>query len=178
MTSFAVPPADPPHVTRRRGVSTNVHLPPFETLIDAHATELHRFLVACVGPTEAEDCLQETFMSALRAYPRLRHGDNLRAWLFTIAHRKATDVVRRVVRRPSSSIDGVEPVAPPAPSPDDDGLWAGVRALPPKQAAAVVHRFVFDLPYAEIGQRMGTSEEAARRSVHEGITKLRLRIDR
>ena len=150
-----------------------MHLPPFETLIDAHAAELHRFLVASVGRTEAEDCLQETFMSALRAYPSLRHGDNLRAWLFTIAHRKATDVVRRAMRRPSTSLDGVEPVAPQAPSLDDDGLWADVRALPPKQRAAVVHRFVFDLAYAEIGERMGTSEEAARRSVHEGITKLR-----
>ena len=155
-----------------------MHLPPFETLIDAHAAELHRFLVASVGRTEAEDCLQETFMSALRAYPSLRHGDNLRAWLFTIAHRKATDVVRRAMRRPSTSLDGVEPVAPPAASPDDDVLWVDVRALPPKQRAAVVHRFVFDLAYAEIGERMGTSEEAARRSVHEGLTKLRRRIDR
>ena len=155
-----------------------MHLPPFETLIDANATELHRFLVACVGPTEAEDCLQETFMSALRAYPRLRHGDNLRAWLFTIAHRKATDVVRRATRRPATSLDGVEPVAPQPPVAGDDGLWADVRALPPKQAAAVVHRFVFDLAYAEIGQRMGTSEEAARRSVHEGLTKLRRRTAR
>ncbi|HET9879465.1 MAG TPA: RNA polymerase sigma factor [Candidatus Limnocylindria bacterium] len=153
-----------------------MHLPPFETLIDAHATELHRFLVARVGPTEAEDCLQETFMSALRTYPRLRHDANLRAWLYTIAHRKATDVVRRAMRRPSSSLDGIDPAASPAPVAADDGLWADVRALPPKQAAAVVHRFVFDLAFAEIGQRMGTSEEAARRSVHEGLTKLRRRI--
>ena len=66
-------------------------LPPFQALVDAHASELHRFLVASIGPDQAEDCLQETFISALRAYPRLRHGENLRAWLYTIAHRKATD---------------------------------------------------------------------------------------
>lgn len=117
-------------------------------------------------------------MSALRAYRSLRHDENLRAWLYTIAHRKATDVVRRAMRRPSTPLDGVEPAASPAPGSIDDGLWADVRALPPKQAAAVVHRFVFDLAYAEIGERMGTSEEAARRSVHEGLTKLRRRMDR
>ena len=153
-----------------------VHLPPFETLIDAHATELHRFLVGCVGPTEAEDCLQETFMSALRAYPRLRHGDNLRAWLYTIAQRKATDTIRRMVRRPTRDLDGIEPVAPPAPEPTDDGVWRTVRSLPAKQRDAVVQRFVLDLAYAEIGARMGISEEAARQNVSAGLRRLRREV--
>jgi RNA polymerase sigma factor (sigma-70 family) len=153
-----------------------VHLPPFETLIDAHATELHRFLVGCVGPTEAEDCLQETFMSALRAYPRLRHGDNLRAWLYTIARRKATDAVRRVARRPTRDIDGVDPAAPPADESGGDEIWYAVRGLPTKQREAVVHRFVLDLAYAEIGARMGTSEEAARQNVSAGLRRLRREV--
>ena len=153
-----------------------MHLPPFETLIDDHATELHRFLVGCVGPTEAEDCLQETFMSALRAYPRLRHGDNLRAWLYTIARRKGTDAIRRVARRPTRDLDGVDPAATPAPEPIDDGVWQSVRGLPAKQREAVVHRFVLDLAYAEIGARMGTSEEAARQNVSAGLRRLRREV--
>jgi len=153
-----------------------VHLPPFETLIDAHAHELHRFLMGCVGPTEAEDCLQETFMSALRAYPRLRHTDNLRAWLYTIAQRKATDAIRRMARRPTRELDGVDPVASLVPEPPDDGLWRRVRELPAKQRAAVTHRFVFDLAYAEIGTRMGTSEEAARQNVSAGLRRLRREV--
>ena len=153
-----------------------MHLPPFETLIDAHATELHRFLVGCVGPTEAEDCLQETFMSALRAYPRLRHGDNLRAWLYTIARRKATDAIRRVARRPTRDLDGVDAAARPAPEPVDDGIWRTVRGLPAKQRDAVVHRYVLDLAYAEIGARMGTSEEAARQNVSAGLRRLRREV--
>ncbi|MGQ0608235.1 MAG: RNA polymerase sigma factor [Chloroflexota bacterium] len=160
----------------RRDVSRSVHLPPFETLIDAHARELHRFLVGLVGPTEAEDCLQETYMSALRAYPRLRHHDNLRAWLYTIAQRKATDAVRRVMRRPARDLDGIDPVAPPAPEPTDDGIWRTVRSLPAKQRAAIVHRFVLDLTYGEIGIRMGTSEEAARQSVSAGLRRLRREV--
>jgi RNA polymerase sigma factor (sigma-70 family) len=163
-----------------------VHLPPFEKLIEAHATDLHRFLVASVGSGEAEDCLQETFMSALRAYPRLRHAENLRAWLFTIAHRKATDTARRRHRHPARPLDGAEPAdeaataagSVPAPGLPDDGLWLSVRSLPPKQRAAVVHRFVFDLPYTEIAARMGTSEDAARQSVHAGLARLRRELDR
>jgi len=155
-----------------------VHLPPFETLIDAHSLELHRFLVGCVGPTEAEDCLQETFMSALRAYRRLRHSDNLRAWLYTIAQRKATDAVRRMTRRPTRELEGVDPIAPPEPEPMDDGIWGSVRGLPTKQRDALVHRFVLDLAYREIGARMGTSEEAARQNVSAGLRRLRREVAR
>jgi RNA polymerase sigma factor (sigma-70 family) len=154
----------------------SVQIPPFERLVDAHAAELHRFLIGLVGPSEAEDCLQETFMSALRAYPRLGHGDNLRAWLYTIAQRKATDVIRRSSRRPTRALDGVEPPAAPASEPPDDGLWRTVRKLPPKQRAAIVHRFVLDLAYADIGERMGISEEAARQNVSAGLRRLRREV--
>ena len=153
-----------------------MHLPPFEQLVDDHANELHRFLIGSVGPIEAEDCLQETFMSALRAYPRLRHADNLRAWLYTIAQRKATDAVRRRARHPTRDLDGVEPVAPSVAPPVDDGLWQHVGRLPSKQRAAVVQRFVLDLAYVDIAARMGISEEAARQNVSAGLRRLRREV--
>ena len=153
-----------------------MHLPPFEGLVETHARELHRFLVALVGPAEAEDCLQETFMSALRAYPRLRHGRHLRAWLYTIAQRKGTDALRRRARRPAQPLDGVElRTSTDFPS-GDDGLWEAVRGLPAKQRAAIAHRYALDLAYAEIGERMGISEEAARQNVSAGLRRLRREV--
>ena len=166
-----------PHESGRRRVPIRVRLPPFQTLIDAHATELHRFLSASVGPTEADDCLQETFISALRAYPRLRDASNLRAWLYTIAQRKATDAARRWKRQRVDGLEGVHP-AVAAPEVADDALWLAVRDLPPKQRAAVVHRFVFDLAYREIGELMAITEEAARQNVHAGLRRLRLVVER
>ena len=163
-----------------RAVPSSVRLPPFQVLIDAHAAELHRFLVASIGPAEAEDCLQETFLSALRAYPRLRHADNLRAWLYTIAQRKATDAVRSQRRHRAADIAEV-PEARLADAPQrsaDDGLWMSVRDLPAKQRAAVVHRYVFDLAYRDVGERMGISEEAARQNVSAGLRRLRKEVDR
>ena len=165
------------HGRAPRDVSRTVSLPPFQVLVDRHAGELHRFLAASIGPDLAEDCLQDTLISALRAYPRLRHGENLRAWLYTIAHNKATDAVRRVARRPASvELDGMlagrEP-SHPAHEPADDGLWLRVRALPRKQRAAVVHRYVMDLEYRAIGELMGTTEEAARQNVSAGLKRLR-----
>ena len=75
-------------------------LPPFQAVLDSHGGDLSRFLVASVGPSEADDCFQETVIAAMRAYPRLNHGRNLRAWLLRIGQRKAIDAHRARSRRP------------------------------------------------------------------------------
>lgn len=150
-------------------------LPPFQAILDAYHEDVYRFLRAVAGP-DADDCFQETFLAALRAYPRLRHGDNLRGWLLTIAHRKALDAHRARRRRPVPVEDVPEGAADAPAEPGASGLWTRVRALPPKQRAAVAHRFVADLSYREIAELLGCSEEAARRSVHEGLKKLRAEV--
>jgi RNA polymerase sigma factor (sigma-70 family) len=147
--------------------------PPFQTLLDRHAGDIYRFLVATVGRVDADDCWQETWLAALRAYPRLRGSSNLRSWLFTIAHRKAIDWHRSRNRRPVPVADVHETGAVGPTKESDPELWELVGKLPPKQRTAVVLRFVNDLPYREVGRVMGSSAEAARRNVHEGLKKLR-----
>jgi RNA polymerase sigma factor (sigma-70 family) len=140
-------------------------------LIDDHAGVVMATLRGAVGRADAEDCFQETFLAALRAYPRLRDAHNLRGWLLTIAHRKAIDHHRANGRRPLPVADPVE-VAPPDPEPDE-GVWELVGTLPPKQRAAVALRFGAELPHSEIAAALGCSPAAARRSLHEGIKRLR-----
>jgi RNA polymerase sigma factor (sigma-70 family) len=146
-------------------------LPPFQNLLDEHAGVVMATLRGAVGRAEAEDCFQETFLAALRAYPNLRDGRNLRGWLLTIAHRKAIDHHRANGRRPLPVTEPIE-AATPAPEPPGE-IWDAVGALPPKQRAAVALRFGADLPHAEIAAALGCSPEAARRSLHEGIKRLR-----
>jgi RNA polymerase sigma factor (sigma-70 family) len=151
-----------------------VTLPPFQVLIDEHRDDVYRFLRASVGPHDADDCFQETFISALRAYPRLRADSNLRGWLFTIAHRKALDAHRARGRRAIPVEELPESVGEPLMNgAGDPHLWHAVGELPTKQRAAVLLRFAGDLAYREIGEATGTTEEAARRNVHEGLKKLR-----
>ncbi len=152
----------------------SVNLPPFQALLQEHRDDVYRFLVATAGPGAADDCFQETFIAALRAYPRLKDASNLRAWLFTIAHRKAIDAHRARSRRavPVEELPE-QPVHERTPLDGEPELWHAVRELPTKQRAAVLHRYVNDLAYVDIGQVMGCSEDAARRSVHEGLKKLR-----
>jgi RNA polymerase sigma factor (sigma-70 family) len=149
-------------------------LPPFQRLLDAHGPDVHRFLVATVGRADADDCYQETWIAALRAYPRLRSASNLRSWILTVAHRRALDHLR-FTRRQAELIGDAGSVASDAGARDGfPEVWALVRALPPKQRTAVALRFLAGSRYAEIGAVMGTSEEAARRNVHEGLKRLRM----
>jgi RNA polymerase sigma factor (sigma-70 family) len=150
-----------------------VSLPPFQRFLDANAPHVQRFLVAAVGPVDADDCFQETFLSALRAYPRLRHGTNLKAWVLTIAHRKAIDAQRSRSRRAVPKAAVPDRVATESAPDGEPALWAAVRGLPQKQRDAVALRYVNDLAYLDIGAVLGCSVEAARRNVHEGVKKLR-----
>ena len=160
-----------------RPVAASRRPPPFEEFLEANRTAVYRFLLASAGP-DADDCFQETFLSALRAYPRLRDGSNLRAWALAIATRKVIDAARARARRPVPAENLGDAASPqdPAPVDADDPLWRALRSLPPRQRAAVAHRFVLDLPYAEIAAALGSSEEAARANVYQGLKKLRERL--
>jgi RNA polymerase sigma factor (sigma-70 family) len=159
-------------------------LPPFQAFLDQHLVPVRAFLRGMVGPNDAEDCLQETFLAALRAYPRAEAA-NLRAWVFTIARRKAIDHHRsraraaKPVADPQPMIDRrAAPAADPADAtlgmrPEHSEIWAAVAELPPGQRAAVVLRFAVDLRYSDVGEALGTSEQAARRNVQDGLKKLR-----
>lgn len=150
-------------------------LPPFQVLLDEHGAVVHRFLVAAVGPTEADDCFQEACIAALRAYPELDDDFNLRGWLLRIAQRKAIDSHRAAARRALPAAELPESAAPPAAEPVDGEprLWSQVRALPEKQRIAVFLRSVAGLSYGEVGVALDCSQDAARRSVHEGLKRLR-----
>jgi RNA polymerase sigma factor (sigma-70 family) len=146
-----------------------VRVPPFETFYEEHKDPVFAHLRRLLGQG-AEDAFQETFLRALRAYPELRDGRHLRAWVFTIATRIAIDESRR--RRPQGELpelaveDGLPPHAELGPLTDE---------LPPKERAAVVLRYGFDLPYDEIAAALGSSEDAARQAASSGVRRLRER---
>ena len=147
---------------------------PFHRFCAEQAPVVAGFLRGMVGAGEAEECLQETFIAALGAYERF-DGRNPRAWILAIARRKALDAHRAGARRPAPLGGADQLIAAPTP-PDTFGaeIWAEVAALPAKQRAAIVLRYGLDLRHREIGEVLGCSEDAARRSLHEGITKLRV----
>lgn len=148
--------------------------PPFQTFLDEHRGPVLAFLRAMVGPADADDCFQETFIAALRGYAQM-DGRHPRAWVMTIARRKAIDHHRARARRPEPRAEvpevGIEDHY------GDRMIWASVASLPDGQRAAVALRYGADLAYAEIAATLDCSEEAARRRVADGLKKLRETID-
>jgi RNA polymerase sigma factor (sigma-70 family) len=159
--------------TLPRAFETKMHdvaIPPFELFYEQHRSEVLRFLRRRLGRERADDAFQETFLRALQAYARLAHGEHLRAWVLTIARHVAVDTLRRH-----------EPAAEAGESPFEDArpayeeLAPLTDGLPPKERAAVVLRYGYDLPYERIAAALGSSPEAARQAASTGIRRLRER---
>jgi RNA polymerase sigma factor (sigma-70 family) len=145
-----------------------VRVPPFEEFYAEHRDRVYRLLVRSLGAQQAEDAFQETFLRALRGYAALRHGEQLGAWVATIAERVAIDVHRRT--RPT--VGAVE-----------EDSWDTLPAyaelehlagrLPATERAAVVLRYGYDLDYEQIGAVLGSNAVAARQAASAGVRRLR-----
>jgi RNA polymerase sigma factor (sigma-70 family) len=146
-------------------------IPPFERFYEQHRDEVFGYLVRLLGRQAAEDAFQETFLRALRAYPKLTHGRQLRAWAFTIATRVALDLRRR--KEPA-------PLTVEVAATDDRPAFAELEhlagGLPATERAAVVLRYGYDLAYTDIATALGSSEEAARQAASSGVRRLRRRM--
>jgi len=143
-------------------------VPPFEHFYARYRDEVYGYLARLLGREAAEDAFQETFLRALRGYPKLSHGRELRAWAFTIATRVALDVRRR--REPAADV--AEPVTVDV-RPAYAELEHLAGELPATERAAVVLRYGYDLPYADIAAALGSSEDAARQAASSGVRRLR-----
>ncbi len=155
---------------------------PFQAFFAAHRGAVLRLLVGMVGPDDAEDCFQETFLKALRAWPPADTHGRLDSWALTIAHRTALDLLRS--RGRELAIEEL----PEQPVVDEDErvlaaldaaeLWHAVAGLTPMQRATIVLRAVLDYSHAQAAAVLDTSEDAARRSYADGIRALRGMVDR
>jgi RNA polymerase sigma factor (sigma-70 family) len=161
---------------------------PFEKLVSEHGPAVLRVCRAVLGPIDADDAWSETFLSALQAYPQLPADANVEAWLVTIGHRKAIDIIRRARRAavpvadvpdaPASAAGHRLPAAPTPEAPESpDGrdldLSRSLVRLPERQRFAVAYHYLVGLPYAEVAAIIGGTAEAARRAGSDGIANLR-----
>ena len=147
---------------------------PFEAVVAQHGATVLRVVRAVVGHVDGDDAWSDTFLAALKAYPQLPADANVEAWLVTIAHRKAIDVLRARKRQPAPVGEVPEtPTELGVPDAGDDGLWQAVGALPDKQRQAVAYHYVAGLTYAEIAEILGGTADAARRAAADGIKNLR-----
>lgn len=171
--------------------------PPFEQVVEQHGPTVLRVCRAVVGPVDADDAWSETFLSALRAYPDLPATANLQAWLVTIAHRRAIDLLRARARRavpvedvgrlaergasagrPRAGVTGGSDMTGTAqglPGAGDEAaeLYAALARLPERQRQAVVYHHLAGLPHAQVARIVESTPAAVRRASADGIAALR-----
>jgi RNA polymerase sigma-70 factor (ECF subfamily) len=156
----------------------------FEALVERHLEEIFRYLWRLLyNEQDAEDCLQETFLRAYRAFPRFSPGGNARAWLYTIATNTARTYWKQ--NQKNNPLQEVPATTPhPAPGPEESVQWSvflsevldAVNQLPGKQRSAIILRKYQECSYQEIGEILGCSETAARANVYQAVSKLRKRF--
>jgi RNA polymerase sigma-70 factor (ECF subfamily) len=145
-------------------------LPPFWSLVERHGDELLVHARRIAGDGHGEDVLQDALLRALRAYPRLRHAEHLRAWLYRVTTTTALDNLRA---RRREILTDEPPVVATQPEHYDDTFESLIGALPDGTQAALRLRFVDDLDYECIAARLGCSAAAARQRVSTAIRTLR-----
>jgi RNA polymerase sigma factor (sigma-70 family) len=146
---------------------------PFEEMVSQYGPTVLRVCRAVVGATDADDAWSDTFLSALRAYPELPPDANVEAWLVTIAHRKAIDIVRRASRSAVPRIEVPSPAAEDSHDSRDLDLAGSLARLPERQRFAVTYHYLAGLPYAEVAAIIGGTADAVRRAASDGVANLR-----
>ncbi|HRN51259.1 MAG TPA: RNA polymerase sigma factor [Anaerolineales bacterium] len=153
--------------------------PDFETLVDAYGGELFGYLWRLLGDeTEAEDCLQDSYLRAYKAYPRTE-PDNLRAWLYKIATNTARTRQQRNGRQQHTELNEEHASGEMRVETqvlqrlNAEAVKAAVGRLPRQQQAALLLRKYQGLAYGEVAAALGCSEQAARAHVYQALKKLR-----
>src|SRR4051794_35188910 len=129
------------------------------------------------SPQLAEEVAQSVFADLARNAGRLTADTVLGAWLYQVARRTAVDVVRRESRRQLREQLAVEL----ADMNDHPSIWTEIEplleeameSLEPSERSAVLLRFFENRNLREVGQTLGTSEDAAQKRVSRAVERLR-----
>jgi RNA polymerase sigma factor (sigma-70 family) len=153
----------------------------FERLYRAGFARVVRTLAGIVdSQAAAEDCAQEAFARAYRAWPGWSGEGSAEAWIHRIAVNTAISHRRKEQIRSLPSILRRLGAPPPTPDPADQAQSRAVlgelRRLPPKQAAALTLRYYHGYSNREIALALGVSERTVGQRIADALAALRSRL--
>jgi len=141
----------------------------FGELYVRYARMVHAILLARVPPGEAEDLVQEVFLTAMRQLRRLRNSGGFRAWLGAIARNKAMDHFRDT--HATASLEEAPPCG--TAMPDAFLVLERIRSLPEAYRETMLMRLVEGMTGPEIAERTGLTPESVRVNLCRGMKMLR-----
>lgn len=141
----------------------------FGELYSRHARVVHAILLARVPVSDAEDLVQEVFISAFQKLPSLRAPGAFRGWLCAIARNHANDF-HRSTRKP---VQGNREDHRPAGYDDALIILDAIRKLPEAYRETLIMRLVEGMTGPEIAARTGLTHESVRVNLFRGMKLLR-----
>jgi RNA polymerase sigma-70 factor (ECF subfamily) len=131
----------------------------FEILMKRYGSLMRAYAARIVTPSDADDVVQETFVTAWQDLPDLENPASVRSWLTTIVTRKSIDRLRSV--READSIDDHD-IRDPADGPAetatatslDEALSIALSTLPDDQRRCWVLREIAGYGYQEIADQL------------------------
>jgi len=171
------PPRDPRFETYRPGSQED-----FDRLYRTAYPRVYRTLSAILGDAaEAEDCAQDAFIHAYRAWSRWKPDAPAEAWIHRIAVNRAISLRRRAKLRTVGEV--LRRLGKPALSADPGDLvtrpdlLSALRAIPPKLAAAIVLRYYHGYNNREIAAAIGVSERTVGTRLRQAGERLRVLLE-
>jgi len=153
-------------------------------IYDAYARPIYRYHYSRVGNApDAEDLTSQTFMAVLEALPRYQHRGRFTAWIFQIARNKVMDHFRR---NPGMKDVTEEAVADPLQSEALEAIYqreskthlkALLHLLEDDERELIRLRFTAELSFVQIGQLLGRSEDAVRKSIRRILDRLAVQME-
>jgi RNA polymerase sigma-70 factor (ECF subfamily) len=141
----------------------------FGDLYVRYARVIHGILLARVPPKDAEDLVQDVFLSAMRQLRGLRTAAAFRGWLCAIARNRAMDYFRRT--RESGDLPDI--ASPCGAAPDAFLVLDAIRRLPEAYRETLILRLVEGMTGPEIAGRTGLAPDSVRVNLCRGMKLLR-----
>ena len=163
--------------TRLVLLSVDGHPRAFEAIVERYRRPLHRYLRRMLPAGRVEDVLQQTFLGAWAALRNGTEVEDVRAWLYRIAHNAAVNALKRS----GYDYDELRESLRGADGPDADverrtvmrETLASVAGLPSRQRRALLATAVEGRASADVAREMGLSDGAFRQLLHRARVTVR-----
>lgn len=156
----------------------------FELLVERHGPDIYRMAAAIVGPDEARDVAQETFIAAWRELPRLRDPDRFEPWLRRILVNRSRNALRTRRRRPAVSLSQPGPADTLAGQVDfreaadaRQALDGAFAALSADQRTVIALHYGAELSIREAAESMGVAAGTAKSRLNAALRRLRAALE-
>ena len=153
----------------------------FRELLDSIGPRLHRAAARMLGSREdADDAVQDVFVSLVRSRKRLRDVENLSAYMFVVLYRVVGRLLKNRQKRPMllNHLDDQLAPKPQSADVDEELLNSAVESLPREQREVVVLRTDGGLSFVEISELLGINVNTVASRYRYALEKLRAQLRR